>query len=161
MELLRDPETWIAVAFVLFLVLAAKPIFRAIVKGLDARAERIRNDLAEAERLRREAEALLADYMAKQRAATEEAAGILARAREEAEVLKKEAAANLAALLQRRERMALDGWIRFLGSGGPRHVKDRFGEIACGEVSWILAPLLPKLFRAGIVLPEREVPRFP
>jgi F-type H+-transporting ATPase subunit b len=108
MELLRDPETWIAVAFVVFLAVAGKPIFRAVVKGLDARADRIRNDLAEAERLRREAETLLADYQAKQRAAAEEAAGILARAREEAEVLKKEAAANLAALLKRRERMALD-----------------------------------------------------
>ena len=108
MELLRDPETWIAVAFVAFLVLAAKPIFRAIAKGLDARAERIRSDLAEAERLRREAEALLADYMAKQRAAAEESAAILAHAREEVEVLKQEAAANLAALLKRRERMALD-----------------------------------------------------
>jgi len=108
MELLRDPETWIAVAFLAFLAVAAKPIFRAVVKGLDARAERIRNDLAEAERLRREAEALLADYQAKQRAAAEEAAGMLARAREEAQVLKKEAAANLEALLKRRERMALD-----------------------------------------------------
>jgi len=108
MELLRDPETWIAVAFLAFLAVAAKPIFRAVVKGLDARAERIRNDLAEAERLRREAEALLADYQAKQLAAAEEAAGMLARAREEAQVLKKEAAANLEALLKRRERMALD-----------------------------------------------------
>ena len=60
-----------------------------------------------------------------------------------------------------RERMALDGRVRFFRSGGPRHVEDRFGEITCGEVSWIFAPLLPKLFRAGIVLPEREVPRFP
>ncbi len=108
MELLRDPEIWITVAFVAFLGVAAKPIFRAVVKGLDNRTERIRSDLAEAERLRREAEALLAEYQAKQRAAAEEAAGILARAREEAEVLKQEAAANLAALLKRRERMALD-----------------------------------------------------
>ena len=33
---------------------------------------------------------------------------MLAHAREEAEILKKEAAANLAAMLKRRERMALD-----------------------------------------------------
>jgi F-type H+-transporting ATPase subunit b len=107
-ELLRDPEIWIAVSFVAFLLLAAKPIYRAIAKSLDERAERIRADLAEAERLRREAEALLADYQARQRASADEAAAILARARDEAETLKKEATRNLAALLQRRERMALD-----------------------------------------------------
>ena len=108
MELLRDPETWIAVAFILFLVLAGRPILRGIGKMLDERSARIRADLEEAERLRREAEALLADYRGKLQAATHETAQIIGRAREEAETMRKEAAAALEATLARRQRMALD-----------------------------------------------------
>ncbi|HZT20017.1 MAG TPA: F0F1 ATP synthase subunit B [Dongiaceae bacterium] len=108
MAFFRDPEIWVAVAFVLFIVLAGRPIVRSAAKTLDERGQRIRADLEEARRLREEAEALLADYQARQRAALQEAAQILAHAREEAELLKKEAAANLEATLKRRERMALD-----------------------------------------------------
>jgi F-type H+-transporting ATPase subunit b len=108
MDLLRDPETWILVAFVLFIALAGRAILRAITKGLDDRGQRIKADLDEAQRLREEAEALLASYQAKQRAALEETNQIVGRAHEEAELLKQEAAANLEATLRRRERMALD-----------------------------------------------------
>ena len=108
MEFLRDPETWIAVAFIVFIVAAGRPILRAMNKGLDERGARIKANLEEARRLREEAEALLAEYLAKQRAAAKETAEMLAHARAEAETLKKEAAANLEAMLKRRERMALD-----------------------------------------------------
>lgn len=108
MEFLHNPETWIAVSFVLFLVLAGKPILRFINKGLDERAAKIRRDLDEARRLRSEAEALLAEYKKKQADAAREAGEIVQHAREEAELFRKEAAANLTASLARRERMALD-----------------------------------------------------
>jgi F-type H+-transporting ATPase subunit b len=108
MEFLRDPETWIAAAFIVFIVAAGRPILRAMNKGLDERGARIKANLDEARRLREEAEALLASYQAKQRAAVEETNQIIARAHEEAKLLKQEAAANLEATLRRRERMALD-----------------------------------------------------
>ena len=108
MEFFRDPETWIAVAFVIFIVLVSRPISKAIAKALDERSAKIRADLDEARRLREEAEALLAEYRKKQQEAAGEAAGILARARDEAELFRKEAGTNLTAALARRERMALD-----------------------------------------------------
>jgi F-type H+-transporting ATPase subunit b len=108
MDLLRDPETWVLVAFILFIALAGRAILRAATKALDDRGARIKADLDEARRLREEAEALLASYQAKQRAAVEETNQIIARAHEEAKLLKQEAAANLEATLRRRERMALD-----------------------------------------------------
>lgn len=108
MEFLHDPETWIAVAFVVFILLAGKPILRAMNKGLDDRSGRIKANLDEARRLREEAEALLNEYQTKQKAAAKETADILAHARDEAKTLRKEAAANLEAMLKRRERMALD-----------------------------------------------------
>jgi len=108
MEFLRNPEIWVAVAFVIFVGLAAKPIARAIAKGLDGRAARIKAQLDEARALREEAERLLADYQRKQHDALKEAEDIVARARDEAGRLTREAAANLDAAFKRREKMALD-----------------------------------------------------
>jgi F-type H+-transporting ATPase subunit b len=108
MEFLHDPELWISVAIVLFVVAAGRPIARAISKMLDERGARIKADLDEARRLHDEAQALLAEYKKKQQESAGEAAAILTHAREEAELFRKEAAANLTAALARRERMALD-----------------------------------------------------
>src|SRR5262245_53608549 len=108
MEFLSDPEIWVAAAFLIFVGLAAKPIGRAIAKGLDGRATRIKAQLDEARALRDEAERLLAEHQRKQIAAVKEAEGILARAREEAERIRRETTANLEAAFVRREKMALD-----------------------------------------------------
>jgi F-type H+-transporting ATPase subunit b len=108
MEFLRDPEFWIAVAFLIFVALVSRPIIKAVNKILDERSAKIRQDLEEARRLRSEAEALLAEYKKKQQDAAREAGDILQHAREEAELFRKEAATNLTAALARRERMALD-----------------------------------------------------
>jgi F-type H+-transporting ATPase subunit b len=107
MEFLHDPETWIAVSFVAFLALAGRAIVRAVNKGLDERGTKIRRDLDEAKRLRSEAEALLAEYKKKQQDTAREASEIMNHAREEAELFRKEAAANLTASLARREAKAV------------------------------------------------------
>jgi len=108
MEFLSDPEIWVAVAFIIFVALTAKPIGRAIAKGLDGRAAKIKAQLDEARALRDEAERLLAEHQRKQIAAVKEAEGILTRAREEAERIRRETTANLEAALTRREKMAMD-----------------------------------------------------
>ena len=108
MEFLHNPETWIAVSFVAFLAVAGRAIVRLVNKGLDERAGKIRRDLEEARRLHSEADALLAEYKKKQQDAAREAGEILQHARAEAELFRKEAAANLTIALGRRERMALD-----------------------------------------------------
>src|SRR5215475_4479626 len=97
MDVLSNPETWVAVAFVIFVVLTAKPISRAIAKGLDNRAAKIRAQLDEARALRDEAERMLAENQRKQIAAVKEAEAILAHAREEAERIRRESAASLEA----------------------------------------------------------------
>jgi F-type H+-transporting ATPase subunit b len=104
----ESPETWVAVAFVLFIVLAGRAIWRALAKMLDARAARIKAELDEAQRLREEAEALLAEYQRKQREAKGEAEAIVAQARDEAARLRREAEENIRQTLERRERLALE-----------------------------------------------------
>ena len=49
MELLREPETWVAVAFVIFLgVLGYLGVHKMVSEALDDRAGRIRSELDEA-----------------------------------------------------------------------------------------------------------------
>ncbi|HET9904651.1 MAG TPA: ATP F0F1 synthase subunit B [Xanthobacteraceae bacterium] len=108
MSVLESPTLWVAVAFVIFVALAWRPVARMIGGSLDARGARIRAELDEARKLREEAQSLLAEYQRKQRDALKEAEDILAHAKDEAERLRREAAANLEAALARRERMAMD-----------------------------------------------------
>ena len=58
-----------------------------MAKSLDDRADQIRNELAEAKRLREEAQHLLAEYQRKRKEAEAEAAHIVAAAEREAEML--------------------------------------------------------------------------
>lgn len=106
-HILSAPETWVAVAFLIFIILVWKPAKKALLSGLDARAARIEQELSEAARLREEAQALLAQYQRKHREAMKEAEGIVAHARTEAERLAQQAARDLQASLKRREELAM------------------------------------------------------
>ena len=61
-HLFGDPEFWVLLAVAIFLILVWKPLRRTIVGALDARAARIRGELAAAANLREEAQQALAAY---------------------------------------------------------------------------------------------------
>jgi F-type H+-transporting ATPase subunit b len=107
-ELFHEADFWEAIAFIIAIGFALKPVGRAITGGLDRRGERIRAELEEARRLRDEAQELLASYQRKQREAEREAEGLIAHAREEAERVARRAAADLEAQLARRRQQAMD-----------------------------------------------------
>jgi len=104
--LFHDPTFWVALAFVVFVGLAAKPIGRKLATALDERADTIKAQIDEAEKLHEEAKQLLASYKRKQQEAEEEAARILQRAQDDAARLEAKAKADLEASLQRREAAA-------------------------------------------------------
>jgi F-type H+-transporting ATPase subunit b len=104
--LFADPEFWVLVAAVIFVVAVWKPARRTLVGGLDARAARIRAELDEARRLRDEAEALLASYRDRQHTAAAEAEDIVRHARAEAERIAAQSARDLEQALERRQRLA-------------------------------------------------------
>src|SRR5438445_8867409 len=106
MELLHDPEFWVAVAFVIVVVGGWIKLGPVIGKALDDRAVRIKTELEEARSLRDEAEQTLAEYQRKQRDALKEAEAIVAHAKAEAERIGKQAALDLEAALERRTGQA-------------------------------------------------------
>jgi F-type H+-transporting ATPase subunit b len=105
---LAEPRFWVAVAFVIFFVAFGKKIWVPLVGILDKRTEAVRAELAEATRLRQEAEALLRDAAAKREAAVADARALLESAAAEATRVSEAAAAEAKAAGARRERMALD-----------------------------------------------------
>mgnify|MGYP001234190301 FL=1 len=105
----QDPTFWVLVAFIGFIsVLVYLKVPGMVTKGLDARAEKIKADLEEADALLKEAQDLLASYQKKQREAADEAQEIQARAKEEAERIVENGRTRLKDSLQRREKLAMD-----------------------------------------------------
>jgi F-type H+-transporting ATPase subunit b len=101
------PEAWVAVAFLCFLgLLAYLGVHRKLIDSLDQRQARIKGELNEAKRLREEAQALLADFERKGRAAESEAEAIIASAKAEAERLAAEAKTRMEDFVARRTKMA-------------------------------------------------------
>jgi F-type H+-transporting ATPase subunit b len=105
---LKNATFWVAIAFIVFVAFMVWKARKAIVSGLDARAVKIKAEVEEAQRLRDEAQALLAQYQAKQKEALSEAEAMKRQAEDEARRLKAKAEADLAAALKRREQQALD-----------------------------------------------------
>ncbi len=105
---LQDPQTWVLVGFVIFVAFFVWKAGKPIIGALDDRAARIKEELDEAQRLREEAQHLLAEYQRKQRDAVKEAEAMLSAAEDEAERVRAHAAGELEASLKRREQQALD-----------------------------------------------------
>jgi F-type H+-transporting ATPase subunit b len=104
-----NPTFWVGVSFAILLALMVKAqVPGMITKALDDRAAGIKTEIADARRLREEAEALLADYKRKHAEADAEAKAIIDTAKREAEALAAEARRNLKEGLERRTKMAED-----------------------------------------------------
>ena len=102
-----DPETWVAIAFVILMVVFGYVgVFKSAMTALDHRADRIKAELADATRLKEEAAKVLADYKARSATAEREAADIIANAKVEAERIATEAKAKMEDFVARRTKTA-------------------------------------------------------
>lgn len=105
-----DAELFVAVGFAIFLAVLFKVRAPGMVIGaIDKRIDRIKGELAEAQRLRSEAEELLASFEKKKADAEAEAAAIVAAAKAEAEAIAAES------------RKRLDEWM----ARGDKQIKDK------------------------------------
>jgi F-type H+-transporting ATPase subunit b len=134
----QDPKFWVAISFLIFVVLVGKLAWKRITSMLDGRAERIRSELDEAKRLRAEAEAMLVNATAERESALREAVAMVERARVEAERLAAAAAAEAEAAAKRRERMAMDR-IAAAEASAVTEVRNAAAEIATAAVREVIA----------------------
>ncbi len=102
-----DAELIVAAGFVIFVCLMVDlGIPAKINSALDGRAARISAELAEAARLRAEAEVLLASFEQRRAEAQAEAEAVVAQAHAEAERIASEARTRMTEFLQRRSKQA-------------------------------------------------------
>jgi F-type H+-transporting ATPase subunit b len=102
-----EPEFWVAVAFVLLMILFAYlGIHKTVLKALDHRSERIKAELDDARRIKEEAAKLLADYKARRASAEREAEEIISNAKAEAERIAADAKAKMEDFVARRTKTA-------------------------------------------------------
>src|SRR3954451_1586810 len=140
-----DAPQWIALAMVLvILIMIGRRVPAMIGKALDKKIASIREQLDEAAQLRKEAEALKAEYEAKAAAADAERATMLERARHEADAIVEQAKTDTAALIERRTRMAEDKI-----AAAERHAVDEVRARAARAAAAAAASLISEEMDAG------------
>lgn len=85
-----DLALWTLVVFVIFVLVLKKAAWKPLLEGLDRREDKIRADIEDAEKARRESERMLAEHAAKLEQVQEEVREILAEARRDAEHTRQE-----------------------------------------------------------------------
>ncbi len=106
--------------------------------ALDARADQISKDIADARKLREEAEALLAEYRQKKLDAEKEAAGIIAQAKSDAVAYAEDARKKLADSLTRRTKQA-ENKIAQAEAAAVKEVRAAATDLAIRAASSIIA----------------------
>lgn len=109
-----------------------------IILLLDARAEKIRQELEEARQLREEAQTLLASYERKQKEVEGQARQIIANAKAEATRAAEEAKENLAASIERRLKGA-EAQIASAEAAAMKEVRDRAIAVAIDAASSVIS----------------------
>ncbi len=154
METLRalfgETEFWVLIAFVIAMAVVVWKARGALLGMLDRRTEKIKAELDEARRLAEEAQKTLAQHQLRQRDALKEAEAIMAQARADAERTAQEGRKDLAAALERRERLAAEKLAleerKALGA-----VRAAAVDVAIAAVRRVLAEDLDAKRRAALV----------
>lgn len=138
MELITDAHFWVGIAFVVFLgILVLAGVHKLAWKALGEAGDKVRSQLDEANRLREEAQALLARIRSDREASEKHSAEILANAEEQAERLQTEAQARLAEQIERRGQLA-ERRIATAEAQAAAEVKAAAGELAAQMAEQVL-----------------------
>lgn len=100
-------EFWVAVSFLILMgIFGWMGVHRTIIQALDKRSGRIKDELADARRLKEEAAKLVEEYRARRAAAEREAQDIVASAKADAERVAAETKVKMEDFVARRTKSA-------------------------------------------------------
>lgn len=152
--MVMDATFWATVALVLFigLVIYLK-VPAAIGRALDGRIKAIETELAEAARLRTEAQALLDSYARRRSEAEAEAESIVTAAKDAAVRMTAEASASLEQLIARRTR-AVEDKIAQAEAQALGEVRARSADVAVEAARLLLSR---QVAEKGDALVERSI----
>jgi F-type H+-transporting ATPase subunit b len=140
------PETseiiWATLAFIILLIAMFK-LLPAIRKGMEARSERIRTNLDDAERVKAEAQTILDEYQRQLADAKNEANRIIEEARQTAESLRRDLVARAEAdVAELRQRSAED--IQAAQDRALTDLRARVAELAIGAAEKVVEKSLDR-----------------
>lgn len=138
MEFLHDPTAWVLMSFVIFVTAAFVFGRKTALSGLDAKIDAIRTEIATAETLRSQAEALLSEYVGRQSAASQEAGKILENARAQAEALRRKAEDDFSDTMARKEAMMKERLVR-MEDAAMDEIRRYAAELAINATTQIIA----------------------
>lgn len=137
-QIFADPTAWVAISFIIFVVAAFVFGRKSVIDGLDGKIDSIRKEIATAESLRDQAQALLADYQKKQSAASQEAGKIIEQAKTQAEQLHKNAEADFTTTMERKEAMLKERILR-MEESAMDDIRRYAAELAINATTQIIA----------------------
>lgn len=134
-----EAEFWVAVAFVILMgVFGYFGVHRTILKALDNRSGRIKDEIDDARRLKEEAAKLVAEYRARRESAEREAQDIVTNAKAEAERIAAEAKTKMEDFVARRTKSA-ESKIAMAEAQALADVRAAAAEAAVAAASRIMA----------------------
>tara|TARA_B100000965_G_scaffold344856_1_gene315336 strand:- start:94 stop:579 length:486 start_codon:yes stop_codon:yes gene_type:complete len=138
-----DETAWVAIAFVIFIILVWKKSSSAITSILDNRSVLIENELNEAKSLKEEALEELRKSLQNQKNISEESENIIKEAKETAKKIHEEALLKSSEIVKRRENQALQK-IDALETEAIKNIKKITGSIVIDSTKVFLESNLDK-----------------
>lgn len=137
----HDSSLWVGISFVLFLIVAYKLGKKAVLGGLDSKIQEIKDEIENAERIRVEAQELLAHYQRKQQDAEKEAEEMVKNAKEQSKAIKKTMKAEIDETMARREAQLSDR-LKRLEENAIAQIQNKAADIAMSATSEMIMQAL-------------------
>lgn len=147
--LAHDTGLWVTISFIVFAFIAFKLGRKSVLGGLDARIEEVKSEIENAERLRVEAQELLAQYQRKHRDAEKEAKEMIDRASKQADQLRKTAETDLAELMERREAQLAER-MRRLEENAIAEIQNHAADLAVAATTEMIIQTLDEKTNASL-----------
>ena len=137
----HDPKYSVALAFVIFIGVFVRYVLPHVLRALDARSDAIRAQLEQAETLRKEAEALLAQYQQRYNAILAEAEAMVTATKEDVRLMKERAETELNATIERRRAQAEES-IAQMETKARREIMESMVDIASANARQLMVQQL-------------------
>ena len=104
--MLSDPQFWVAIAFVIFIIAIFNPVKKILTSSLDEKINEIKNSIEEAESLKNETKVTLNNIKERQNEVEEEIKKIHINAEERIKILEKQIEEKIKGQSDKRELVA-------------------------------------------------------
>jgi F-type H+-transporting ATPase subunit b len=145
-----DTGIWVALSFILFAFIAYKLGGKSVVGKLDGKIQEIKDEIENAERIRVEAQELLAQYQRKQQDAEKEAKEMVKNAKAQARAIKKTMQIELDETITRREAQLADRMKR-LEENAIAQIQNKAADVAVAATTQMILSAMDEKTQKALV----------